>query len=306
MHTRGWHLALLSLLLTACGGSALPGLDLEADVDPAQGLRDDWCGAPDRAIHVVSSGDPEALALLFIHGTPGGWGAFKDYLTDPDLRTELHLVSIDRLGWGASGADRPVQAAFSAHSTALEPVLEALAAANGGTGVIVVGHSLGASLAPRLAADHPEEVRAMMLLAGSHDPQLRARRWYNLIADLPPLEWLIARDLKRSNDEIMALPRELTLNAGLWPDIRMPLVLIQGMDDPLVSPGHADYVETIATGADVRILRLKDTDHFIPWNRFDLIKAELLNLSARVRKTAPRRPVGPVAASTCAFDAATR
>jgi len=299
-------LALATLLLTACGGAALPGLDLDGPVDPALGFREGMCGVSGRSVHAVSSGDARNPAVLFVHGTPGRWRAFESYLADPDLRARLHLVSVDRLGWGDSGAEGPVEPAFAAHSEALEPLLETLNAANGGQGVIVVGHSLGASLAPRLAADHPAEVRGMVLLAGSHDPDLRARRWYNLLADLPPVRWLIADELKRSNDEIMALPRELTANAKRWPDIAAPFVLIQGMDDPLVSPGHADYVEEIATGADARILRLEDTNHFIPWNRFELIKTELLALSARVGESAARTGVAQAAASSCALDAATR
>lgn len=277
--------ALLAAALTAGCGGALPGLALDGPPEDGVRLARTLCASEAGRVNAVSTGRPERLAALFVHGTPGRWRAFERYLADPELTERLHLVSVDRLGWGASrdpeGNDA-VEPAFAVHSEALGPLLEALDRANGGAGVIVVGHSLGASLAPRLAADHPEEVAGLLLLAGSHDPELRARRWYNLLADLAPVRWMIAEDLRRSNDEIMALPRELEINATLWPELDLPVVLVQGMDDPLVSPGHADWVEAHAPAGAARVLRLEDTNHFVPWNRYELIKGELLALADRV------------------------
>jgi pimeloyl-ACP methyl ester carboxylesterase len=299
---RGLLIAAL-LATSGCGGQALPGLALEGPTDTGATLAYTLCDSTAGTLNAVSTGDPERLAALFVHGTPGRWRAFERYLADPELTMRLHLVSVDRLGWGASrgaAGDGPVEPAFAVHSEAFRPLLEALDRANGGAGVIVIGHSLGASLAPRLAADHPEQVKGLVLLAGSHDPELRARRWYNLLADFGPVRWLIAEDLRRSNDEIMALPRELEINARLWPELDLPLVLIQGMEDPLVSPGHADYVEALAPAEAARILRLEDTSHFIPWNRYELIKDELLALADRLAEHPARRDASGTIPGTAA------
>lgn len=268
---------LVAAVLQACGG-ALPGLALDG-APPADGtFSSGLCTSAAGRIHAVAAGDPRHPAVLFLHGTPGGWRAFERYLADPALNERLHLVAVDRLGWGASrgAGDDAAQPSFDVHSAALAPLLTSLARGNDGAGVVLVGHSLGASLAPRIAADQRSKVKGMLLLAGSQDPEARARRWYNLLADLPPVRWLISEQLHRANDEIMALPEELRRNAEHWPSLELPLTVIQGEDDPLVSPAHADFVEAVAPQA--RVLRLPDTNHFIPWNRYELVRSELLAL----------------------------
>ena len=290
------HLLLLGAL-AGCAG-ALPGLELATPSPYAAGLVDLRCESAEGVIHAVAAGERARPAVLFLHGTPGRWRAFERYLVDPTLTARFHLVAVDRLGWGDShgSGDAAVEPAFDVHSDALAPLIASLDAANEGAGVLLVGHSLGASLAPRLAAQHAAQVRGMLLLAGSHDPDRRARRWYNLLADLPPVRWLIDDDLRRSNDEIMALPEQLRRNAELWPELALPVTVIQGLDDPLVSPGHADFVAERAPHA--RILRLEDTNHFVPWNRYELVKTELLSLARRSGETRSRA-FAPDAGSAC-------
>ena len=60
----------------------------------------------DQNIVYAYSGDPAKPGLLFIHGTPGGWGAFESYLASPILQEEYFMVSVDRLGWGKSAIDK--------------------------------------------------------------------------------------------------------------------------------------------------------------------------------------------------------
>lgn len=289
-------IVVMLLEVQACADSGLPAEPPRADHQMSPELTDRIFASTVGQVHAVASGDPKALAVLFLHGTPGSWRAFEDYLLDPDLTARLRLVAVDRPGWGASllRGDAGVEPSFSRQSAALRPLLAALDEANEGRGVIVVGHSLGASIAPRVAADHAGQVKGLLLLAGSHSPELRARRWYNLLADWPPVRWIIGETLRRSNDEIMALPRELRRLADVWSGMKLPITVIQGMDDPLVTPAHADYVDEISGSGLTRVLRLPDTDHFIPWNRYELIRAELLRLADCVESAAAcasmRRP----------------
>ena len=40
--------------------------------------------------------------LLFVHGTPGSWDAFKAYLKNKELLQYYRIISIDRPGFGYS------------------------------------------------------------------------------------------------------------------------------------------------------------------------------------------------------------
>jgi len=53
-------------------------------------------------LNYAYSGNLKKPGLLFLHGTPGGWGAFEIYLSNKQLQQDFFMVSVDRLGWGGS------------------------------------------------------------------------------------------------------------------------------------------------------------------------------------------------------------
>ncbi len=55
-----------------------------------------------------------------------------------------------------------------------------------GEKLLLVAHSYGATLTPRLAMDNPECVSAMLLMAGGSDPELSSPRWYNHLINIAP------------------------------------------------------------------------------------------------------------------------
>ena len=49
--------------------------------------------------------DSDGTLLIFVHGAPGSWDAFKKYVVDKDIRERARVVSIDRPGYGGSGRE---------------------------------------------------------------------------------------------------------------------------------------------------------------------------------------------------------
>lgn len=237
-------------------------------------------------VQYARSGNPNNLGVLFIHGTPGSWHAFGRYLTNPELQDEYLMVALDRPGWGSS---RPLAAdgkpdkkmekrreliRFGPQSQAIQLIMNQYP----DTHWLLVGHSLGASIAPRVALESPEQVRGLLLLAGSLAPNLGKARWYNRAANFFLINWLLPRDLRYSNDEIMVLRNELT---QLEQDIaeqglRMPTLIMQGMKDKLVSPRNTAYARAqwSATVQNLEIIELEDAGHFLPWKHApEVVKA---------------------------------
>ncbi|TXN35629.1 alpha/beta hydrolase [Flagellimonas hymeniacidonis] len=56
----------------------------------------------DRNLHYIQTGNKDAQTLVFIHGSPGSWDAYKAYLSDSLLSNKFRLVAIDRPGFGKS------------------------------------------------------------------------------------------------------------------------------------------------------------------------------------------------------------
>lgn len=118
--------------------------------------------------------------LLLIHGFPRDRCLWRKVM--PDLAARFTVVAMDRRGYGES--DRPADATGYDNRTMAADAL-ALARSLGWKNFIVVGHNRGAPVAQRLAADHRENITALVMLDslpfGLRDERPRdpnGRSWY--------------------------------------------------------------------------------------------------------------------------------
>jgi len=234
----------------------------------------------DAKLSYAFSGNIEKPGVIFIHGTPGGWPAFERYLANPKLQQDLFMVSVDRLGWGNSPlGKKKVDGDFTRQAQAITDVLNHYPNKKW----VVVGHSLGASIAPKVALLAPDQVNSLLLLAGSLKPKLGKPRWYNHAANTWFVGWLLSSYMNNSNREIMALRKQLEamdqeIKAS---SLNTHIVVMQGMKDKLVSPKNPDYVNQAWRDhfASTEIIKLPDSGHFLPWNQTSLVISKILELA---------------------------
>ncbi|MEM7357846.1 MAG: alpha/beta hydrolase [Pseudomonadota bacterium] len=235
-------------------------------------------------IHYAHAGDEDKPGIIFIHGTPGGWGAFEVYLSNKSLQQDFFMVSVDRLGWGASQLNRGLEMnaaakKINARKTGVFEVqarsILAVMARYPGKRWLLVGHSLGASIAPKIAVLDDEKVAGMLLLAGSLKPNLGKPRWYNRAASTLLVRWMLPAALKYSNDEIMALRKQLSLLDKEITDgqFSAKVVIMQGMKDKLVSPKNPQYAleNWQSHFSDLQTIELPEAGHFLPWEQTPLV-----------------------------------
>ena len=239
-------------------------------------------------MHYASAGDTQKPGILFIHGTPGSWPAFEMYLSNATLQKDFFMVSVDRPGWGKStnklretetvksSRKKPLHNPgkllnFAVQAQSIAAVLKQYPAKKW----LLVGHSLGASIAPKVALSETGSVTGMLLLAGSLDPKLGRPRWFNRAANSRLVKWLLPAELKYSNDEIMVLRKELeSLELELAErKLATEVVIMQGMKDKLVSPKNPGYVKRVwpQSFADLRIIELPEAGHFLPWRETEMV-----------------------------------
>lgn len=233
----------------------------------------DWFQSYDvdsRPMHAVVATDTSAKPLvIFIHGSPGSWQGWADYLDDEALRAKAHLIAVDRPGFGNSGAGK-VERSLAQQSKDLAPLLNR---ARKGQRVILVGHSYGGPLAVRLAMDHPTKVTDLILLAASVDPELEETKWYQYPADWRLIRWAVPESLVVTNQEIMALQQELTTMLPQWATLRQRVSIVHGEKDDLVPVANVDFaVKQLVNAASVEVIRLPMSNHFLPWNQTELVK----------------------------------
>ena len=236
---------------------------------------------PGRTLSYLRAGDSSEPRVIYVHGTPGDALAWRSYLETPLPGTES--VAVDRLGFGASHASAAGKVAvpsFEEQAEAIAPLL----AQRHGRGTILVGHSLGGPIVCRIAAEHPDKVAGILVLAGSVDPDLESWRWYNRMAGSPLIRWAVSRNMLIANDEVREAAAQERALVPLLSRIRCPVIVMHGSKDRLVPAGNAAWLREELTGAasvDVRIL--EGEDHFLPWK----CEAEVRRA---VRDLAERRP----------------
>lgn len=227
-----------------------------------------------RTLHYVKTGVDDRPTIVFLHGSPGSWDAFKEYLKDKDLLQHYRMVSVDRLGFGYSdygdATDLPTQA---------KVIAVLLAQLRNGQPLYIVGHSLGGPLCVLLAAEHQELINGVVLLAASVDPDEEKPEKWRPIMKTVPLKYFLPGAFRPSNIELLAFKKDVLLMRAALQKIKCKVVIVHGMKDNMVPPANAVYAEDyLIHASDVSKVILSDANHFIPWTRYEEVKKVLLDL----------------------------
>ncbi|MBD1556665.1 alpha/beta hydrolase [Vibrio sp. S9_S30] len=216
--------------------------------------------------------------VLFIHGSPGSKEGYLDYLDLPALQSIADLVSIDRLGYGASS---PVpEPSIFRQAQAILPHLSNEKAN------ILVGHSLGGPIALQLALIAPEKVQGMVLVAPAFDPELERPKWYNYIADTMLAKFLLPAEWNQSNIEMMSLSEELnTLASQNWETLTMPIHIVHGEEDNIADPGNASFAIEKLPSETSKLVWAQNEGHFVLWQNIPFIAKHIQTVSKEAQKT---------------------
>ena len=227
----------------------------------------------DRTINYAQVGRDSLPTVIFLHGSPGGWGAFAGFMRNEQLLQQVYMVSVDRPGYGYSNYGDPIPD-LQNQCQLLKPILEETKH----TPNILVGHSLGGPIAARLAMDYPDLVQGIILVAPSIDPALERGEWYRYLARGPLAKMLLPGSFWSTNEEIFSLREELEKMLPLWSKISVPVIVIQGEEDMLVPKENAYFAQRMVNPNLLRLQLEPDVNHFIPWNQPHLINQAIFDL----------------------------
>jgi len=228
----------------------------------------------DRTLHYVMTGIDTFPTIVFVHGSPGSWDAFKEYVKDKDLLKKFRMVSIDRPGFGYSDFGKSVN--LQQESNIISPLFKGL---KNNKPIYLVGHSLGGPMIVQLAADNPNTIAGLVILSGAIDVKLeKPEKWRHLIMQFP-LRYLIPGSLRPSNNELWYLKTDLIKLAPRFKEITCPVYIIHGDKDLLVDYGNLAFgAKAFVNASKTDTLTIPGANHFIPWMHYDIIKKVLLRL----------------------------
>lgn len=221
----------------------------------------------DQKIHYVSFGSPAGRKVIFIHGSPGSWKGFSKFLSERDLTEKAFIIIPDRPGFGESEPEQAMTS-LTRQATLLMGLLDLGDPHQSAT---LIGHSYGGAVVSRMAMFPDSRIKDVIIAAGSVDPSLEHKKWYQYPADWFLFRWMIPRALDHCNQEIEALQGDLTQILPLWKAITAQVHVVQGLDDELVPPENADFIEKQLAPKKVDVTRIPQQGHFLPWERYELL-----------------------------------
>jgi pimeloyl-ACP methyl ester carboxylesterase/tetratricopeptide (TPR) repeat protein len=186
-------------------------------------------------LEYVEQGDASGIPVILLHGYSDSRRSYE--LVLPHLPPSLHVFAITQRGHGNSG--RP------AHGYEAGDFAQDVAAFMDGVGLdsaVIVGHSMGATVAQRFAVDYPERTRALVLEgafvprptnAGVHE------LWKTVSALRDPVDPGFVREFQQSTLARSVPPEflegvvteSLKVPARVWQEALRPFLTLDFLDE---------------------------------------------------------------------------
>ena len=234
----------------------------------------------------VEQGDATGVPVIMLHGVTDSWRSFEQVL--PHLPDDIRAIAVTQRGHG--DAPKP-DGGYLIEDLAGDVVdlMDDLRIAR----AIVVGHSMGAWVAQRIAIDHPDRVLGTVLAGTfgggvSGDPELIGA--LHELADVPdPVPDAVAREFQESTTAAPLDPEQLDifvneslkLPARVWRDLflgfaefdqtpelaglTMPTLLVWGDQETWIRREVQD--ELLKTLPDSRLEVYEGVGHALHWEQ---------------------------------------
>ena len=228
-------------------------------------------------LEFAEQGEPGGTSVLLLHGSTDSWRSFEALL--PLLPRHWHVIALSQRGHGRSdtGALAYGTRDFAADAAALARCLSL-------PPLVVVGHSMGAANAFRLAIDHPERVRAVVAVGAfarfSDKPELLDFHAGQIV---PLTDPVVAGWMHTMVAESLQLPAQVwrAMFAGLLQDdfsaelprVQVPTLLAWGERDAYVP--RADQQRLLAALPRSRLLPYPGVGHALHWEQPEAFARDL-------------------------------
>jgi pimeloyl-ACP methyl ester carboxylesterase len=249
-------------------------------------------------LEYVEQGDPTGVPVVCLHGYTDSWRSFEEVL--PLLPASIRAVALSQRGHGDSS--RPATG-YRPHDYAAD--LAAFMDAIGVESAVLVGHSMGTSVAQRFAIDQPARTRGLVLLASTttwKHSEVLVDLWGSVVSTLSdPVDPSFVREFQASPAMApsfvdMVVQESLKLPARVWraalqdllatdfsPElgaIVAPTLVVWGGQD-IVAP-ECEQEPLAAAIPNARLTVYPDAGHGVHWDESARVAADIAAFVAEI------------------------
>lgn len=206
-------------------------------------------------LHYVTVGSKYNQPILFIHGAPDNWTAYENFLADKALQNNFQMISVDRLGYGASKKGKPKLASIDEQASL---IVKALESNQSGKKAIVIGRSYGAPIAAKITAHNPDLVEKLLLISPVINPDKEKYFWFAYAAKHWIVRQFLPSDFNIATKEKFAHAAELRKMEKDWGAIETDVTVFQGGKDWISDIANFDYAKR-----KLKRLEKKERSHFV-------------------------------------------
>ena len=247
-------------------------------------MRWPWSGERGAPLLHVAMDEGEGPVVILVHGIASSSITFQKLV--PRLTDTHRVIALDILGFGESPAPANASYTIEEHARALSATIRSLRL---GAPFVLVGHSLGALIASRYAAERPQSVAKLVLVSPPIylDPKAFGSARYRTAMGLYLRVYEYLREnktftMRAANglDRLSPIRHVLQVSEQNWTAfrlslqnaiesqttvsdiarVRVPVEIVYGNLDPFLMPGG---IQIVSTMRHVSVRKVEASDHLL-------------------------------------------
>jgi len=220
-----------------------------------------------RVIKMQKKIDTSLPTLVFVHGSPGSSMDFKTYLANEDLNKKANLITYDRIGYGNTNIGEVLNS-VEQELDVLHILIKDLNSEN----IVLVGYSYGGTVVMADTNKYKRKIALAAAVRGDLEPMFWLLNIYKWCITRP----LVPNKLQAAASEKFRHLTELESIKDQWNKSESKVLSIHGTSDKIVPFQNSLFLEEIMDKDKFTLLPIKEGNHGLVWNQFDLINNEIL------------------------------
>jgi pimeloyl-ACP methyl ester carboxylesterase len=218
-----------------------------------------------RHIRFVCTGNDTMPVMFFIHGSPGAWSDYRDYLADTAMQKRFYMISADRPGYNGSVGEGVAS---------LEEQVNCLAGVfslrRNNKPIIVFGHSYGGAVSVKFSIAHRDKIQRLIMISPCLAPDVEQNiHWKRTLQHLSKTAFGSAFTpgfMKNSTREMQPLPDEVRKMEKDYHLLTMPILEIHGTWDMMAPYGNLSYIEKSFPNSTIHTITFRNKNHKIVYS----------------------------------------